>query len=92
MIGPGRFILVFIDTPLEVCEERDPKGLYAKARRGEIKNFTGLDDPYEPPNNPEIVLKTTDRSPAECMGQVLEFLTQTGHLVGDSSGNTLSQR
>lgn len=86
MIGPKKFVLVFVDTPLGVCEERDPKGLYSKARNGEIKGFTGLDDPYEPPNNAEIVLNTTDRSPTECMGQVLEFLTLNGHLAKEGSG------
>jgi len=58
MIGPDRFIEVFVDTPLEECERRDTKGMYAKARRGEIKNFTGIDDPYEPPQHPEIKLVT----------------------------------
>src|SRR5262249_39020069 len=53
MVGTDHFVEVFVDTPLEVCEARDTKGLYAKARRGEIKNFTGIDDPYEPPETPE---------------------------------------
>ena len=54
------FVEVFVDTPIEECERRDPKGLYAKARAGEIKNFTGIDDPYEPPASPELVLRPAD--------------------------------
>ena len=62
MVGADRFIEVFVDTPLEVCEQRDSKGMYAKARRGEIKDFTGIDDPYEAPENPEITLDTVAHS------------------------------
>ena len=62
MVGGDRFIEAFVDTPLAVCEARDPKGLYAQARRGEVRGFTGLDDPYEPPLTPELVLTTTDAS------------------------------
>lgn len=72
----GDFIEVFVDTPLEVCETRDPKGLYKKARAGEIKNFTGISDPYEPPESPEVQLRGgDDRTPAEQARDVLEFLT-----------------
>ena len=63
MVGEENFVEVFVDTPIEVCEERDTKGMYAKARRGEIKGFTGIDDPYEPPASPEIVLKTVGVTP-----------------------------
>src|SRR5919112_1330497 len=56
MVGSKRFIEVYVDTPLEVCEQRDPKGMYARAREGLIKDFTGIDDPYESPTNPELVL------------------------------------
>jgi len=63
MVGSNRFIEVYVDTPLEVCEERDPKGMYARAREGLIKGFTGIDDPYESPTNPEIVLDTVQSSP-----------------------------
>lgn len=62
MVAPGEFIEVFIDTPLHVAEERDVKGLYAKARSGELKNFTGIDSPYEPPEAPEIRIDTTAMS------------------------------
>lgn len=70
----GTFIEIFMDTPLDDCIQRDPKGLYKKALAGEIKQFTGIDDPYEPPENPEIVLKTHDATPEESARQVLEYL------------------
>ena len=63
MIGAERFVLVHVSTPLAVCEQRDPKGMYARARRGEIRDFTGIDDPYEPPARPDLVLTTTDSTP-----------------------------
>lgn len=70
----GSFIEVFVDCPLSVCEERDPKGLYKKARDGLIKEFTGISDPYEPPINPEIHLHT-DRMPAsQCVSEILQYL------------------
>ncbi len=68
------FAEVFVDTPLEVCESRDPKGLYAKARAGEITGFTGIDDPYEAPTSPELRLTPADGSPAEQAGLVLALL------------------
>ena len=74
MMEQGEFIEVFVDAPLEVCEQRDPKGLYRKARAGEIKNFTGIDSPYEPPENPEVVLKTAERSVDELADQVIAYL------------------
>ena len=64
LFAKGEFVEVFVDAPLEVCERRDAKGLYAKARRGDLKNFTGIDSPYEPPQSPEIHLKTAEL-PAE---------------------------
>jgi bifunctional enzyme CysN/CysC len=67
----GEFYEIFVDTPLEECERRDPKGLYAKARRGELANFTGIDSEYEPPESPEIRLNTVDCSPEECVHQIL---------------------
>lgn len=70
----GSFVEVHVDTPLAVCEQRDVKGLYAKARRGEIKNFTGIDDPYEPPANPELVLHTTEETVEQSGGRVLDFV------------------
>jgi adenylylsulfate kinase len=72
----GEFIEVFVDTPIEVCEARDPKGLYKKARAGEIKGFTGIDDPYESPLSPELVLKTADRTPESLADEVIAYLRQ----------------
>ncbi len=72
--GMGQFIEVFVDTPLEECERRDVKGLYAKARRGEIKGFTGIDDPYEPPLQPEVRLNTLTDTADECAGQIIASL------------------
>ncbi|HUF89532.1 MAG TPA: bifunctional sulfate adenylyltransferase/adenylylsulfate kinase [Gemmatimonadota bacterium] len=78
MIGQGQFVEVFVDTPLDVCEERDVKGMYAKARRGEIKNFTGIDDPYERPEDPEIRLDTTRHSPEDNARRTVEYLVEQG--------------
>jgi adenylylsulfate kinase len=66
------FVEIYVSTPLEECERRDVKGLYARARRGEIRNFTGIDDPYEPPEHPELTLDTCVLSPVECVAKVLE--------------------
>ena len=74
MMEEGEFIEAFVDAPLDVCEQRDPKGLYRKARAGEIKNFTGVDSVYEPPENPELVLKTAERSVDEVADQVIDYL------------------
>ena len=78
MVGSDRFIEVFVDTPLEVCEQRDLKGLYAKARRGETKGFTGIDDPYEPPLQAELTLETTSRTPGENGRAIIELLVERG--------------
>jgi len=75
-----KFIEIFVDTPLEVCEERDPKGLYKKARAGEIKGFTGIDDPYEAPENAELVLKTDGKSIDDCVAEVVRYLGESGVL------------
>jgi sulfate adenylyltransferase len=83
MVGEDNFVLVFVDTPLEVCEQRDLKGLYAKARRGEIKGFTGIDDPYEVPLDPDIVLTTTDCSPEENAQKIIDYLVEKGFLLED---------
>ena len=80
LLNVGEFLEVFIDTPLEVCESRDPKGLYQKARTGEIPNFTGISSPYEAPANPEIWLKTNDLSVEEAASKVLAYLKENGYL------------
>ena len=74
------FVEVFIDTPVDLCEQRDPKGLYKKARAGEIKGFTGVNDPYEPPLKPELTLKTGTCTPQEATLQMLDFLIQRNML------------
>jgi bifunctional enzyme CysN/CysC len=80
LLGPGEFVEVFVDAPLEIAEERDPKGLYAKARRGELRNFTGIDSPYEEPEEPEIHVHTAATSPQECAAGVLATLRERGLL------------
>lgn len=79
-IGTERFIEVFVNTPLEECERRDAKGMYLKARRGELKNFTGIDDPYEPPVHPELVLATLNNSAEENARLIIDYLTERGFL------------
>jgi bifunctional enzyme CysN/CysC len=74
LFAPGEFIEVFVDAPLEECERRDAKGLYAKARRGELKNFTGIDSVYEPPQAAEIHLRTTGLAPEVCVDQIIKVL------------------
>ena len=80
IVDDGRFLEVFCDASLDVCESRDPKGLYAKARAGEIKNFTGIDDPYEPPESPELHLNTDGITPEEAAEQVLAYLRSQGKI------------
>ena len=74
IIAHNEFVEVFVDTPFDVCEARDPKGLYEKARAGQLKNFTGIDSEYQKPSNPEIVLKTVNKTPEELAERVLEYL------------------
>ena len=73
-LNPGDFVEVFVDAPLEVCESRDPKGLYKMAREGKIKNFTGIDDPYEPPASPELVLNSAADNAVTLADQVVTYL------------------
>jgi adenylylsulfate kinase len=74
IIGLENYIEIFVDAPLEVCEQRDVKGLYKKARAGEVKNFTGIDSPYEAPTNPDMVLETGVLSIDESVGKLIEFV------------------
>jgi len=76
------FIEIYVDCPLQEAEKRDPKGLYKKARAGEIKNFTGIDDPYEPPVNPEIHLKTAEMTLDEEVQAIIDYLEAKGFLSG----------
>ena len=84
MVGAERFVEVFVDAPLEVCEQRDAKGLYAKARRGELTQFTGIDDPYEAPRDPEIALDAVANTPVENARRILDFLEARGFVKHDA--------
>ena len=75
MLPQGEFIEIFVDTPLEVAEARDVKGLYKKARSGSLKNFTGIDSPYEAPENPEIRVDTTRENPEEAATRIVDLIT-----------------
>ena len=78
LLDKGEYIEIFVDTPIEICEKRDPKGLYKKARNGEIKNFTGIDSPYEAPKNPEIHIKSENLE--ENIETILKYLSQKGEI------------
>jgi adenylylsulfate kinase len=79
-MGAGDFIEIYVDAPLEVCEARDPKGLYKKARAGEIKGFTGIDDPYEAPEKPELHLDAAKYTAEQLADQVLAYLKAQGKI------------
>ncbi len=85
MVGKDRFVEVYVNTPLEVCEARDVKGMYAKARRGEIKDFTGIDDPYEPPLHPELTLETSSSTPEQNARLIFDFLARQGFVQAAAS-------
>jgi sulfate adenylyltransferase len=85
MVGSDRFIEVFVDTPIDVCEQRDVKGLYDKARRGQITGFTGVDDPYQPPVDPEVTLDTVNFSVEENARTIIAFLEEHGFLINGNS-------
>ena len=80
----NEFIEVYIDTPINVCEQRDPKGLYKKARAGEIKDFTGIDSGYDVPQSPEIHVKTDEKSVADCAQQIVSYLAKQGFTSANS--------
>lgn len=80
-LGQGNFFEVFCDTPIDVCEKRDPKGLYKKARAGEIKGFTGIDDPYEAPLKPELVIDTSKHTPQEAAVILCDLLVKAGKIT-----------
>jgi adenylylsulfate kinase len=79
LLGPGEFIEIYVNASLETCEKRDPKGLYKKARAGELKGFTGIDDPYEPPTNPELVLDSNSKSIDDLAREVIAYLEKNGY-------------
>lgn len=92
----GNYVEVFVDTPIEVCEQRDPKGLYKRARAGEIPNFTGISDPFEAPQAPDVRLDTVKYSPEECAAQIIEKLVDQGYIqqspeAGDDSAEVYSE-
>jgi bifunctional enzyme CysN/CysC len=76
LVGPDEFVEVFVDTPIEECMRRDPKGLYARAKEGKIKNFTGIDSPYEAPENPEIVVHAGEGTPEENARRIVDGLRE----------------
>ena len=80
IVAEDEFIEIFVDTPVELCEQRDPKGLYGKARRGEFRNFTGIDSPYERPEHPELVLDTAAESAERLADRIIQFLRRRGVL------------
>ena len=85
MVGSDRFVEIFVDAPLDVCEERDVKGMYRLAREGKIKNFTGIDDPYEPPHNPELVIDTVVCSAEKNAKLILAYLVGRGLVLPSTS-------
>lgn len=84
LVKYDEFIEVFVDSPLDICEGRDPKGLYKKAREGAIKNFTGISSPYESPEEPQIHIKTDKYSVSECTDIIINYLIKYGYIKGNS--------
>lgn len=80
LMPESEFIEIYVYAPLDVCEDRDPKGLYKKARAGEIKHFTGIDDPYEAPENPELIINTAEKNLEKCSDEIIKYLEQKGYL------------
>lgn len=91
LFSEHEFIEVYISTPLSVCERRDAKGLYKKARAGEIQNFTGIDSKYEAPESPEITLNTAEHTVAHCLDYLLSYLSNKGIIASTSSPSYLSK-
>jgi sulfate adenylyltransferase len=91
MIGGGKFVEVFVDTPLDVCEFRDSKGMYSQARAGKLKGFTGIDDPYEAPLHPEITIDGSNQSPAANAGAIFDYLVSRGFIRQPSAGEEKAQ-
>lgn len=80
LAGHGRFVEIFVDAPLHVCERRDPKGLYASARAGDIQEVTGIDSPYEPPENPDIRVRSAESPPGELADEVIRYLREREYI------------
>jgi sulfate adenylyltransferase len=92
MVGTDHFIEVYVDTPLAVCEAHDNKGMYRQAREGKIKNFTGIDDPYEPPIDPEIRIDTVSYTAEENTAAILSYLVEQGFLLPFSAEGEHKER
>lgn len=88
MVGDERFVEVYLDVPLNICEKRDPKKLYQKARAGEITNFTGVQAPYETPENPELAIDTSQLSVTECTEKIIAYLTSEMMIASQSERST----
>ena len=86
LVKYDEFIEIFVNTPLSVCERRDPKGLYEKARNGDIKNFTGINSPYETPVDPQIEIKTATFNIVQCCDTIIDYLIKYGYVQGDENG------
>jgi bifunctional enzyme CysN/CysC len=80
LVGEGEFLEVFVDTPIEVCMQRDPKGLYEKAKAGKIKNFTGIDSPYELPERADLTIRTVEATPEVHTQTIVKYLRDRGYL------------
>ena len=92
-LAQGEFIEVYIDTPISVCEQRDPKGLYKKARKGEIKDFTGIDSGYDVPQHPEIHVKTAEQSIQDCAKQIVNYLAEQGFIeLRETNSSSINNR
>ena len=85
-LAADEFVEVYIDTPMSVCEQRDPKGLYKKARAGEIKDFTGIDSTYDVPSDPQLHVKTAEQSIAQCAEQIVRYLMDQGYITKSQLG------
>ena len=92
LVPAGRFVEVFVDTPLALCEQRDSKGLYRRARAGEISDFTGIDSPFERPEEPEIVINTGGRSPDQCVDAIMDYLSARRLLADAGPGARSAER
>jgi adenylylsulfate kinase len=82
LVDDGDFVEIYVNAPVEVCEQRDPKGLYKKARAGQIQNFTGISAPYEAPEKPEVEVCTDKQSAAECVAHIIDYL-KVAHIAQD---------
>ncbi|MEX3999117.1 adenylyl-sulfate kinase [Paraburkholderia sp. EG285A] len=91
IVGESAFVEVFVDTPLEVCEKRDPKGLYQRARRGEIAQFTGIASPYHPPAHPDLTLHTQDNSVETCVDHIVDYLVRDRQFAVGRDQRTIAQ-